>query len=186
MFLEYFNYFVVFVESLDKLTAFWVLVSAKTVSATFLMPGTPLTILSGVVLGKFLGTLASLVGNLLGAVVAFLWARYLFRNWVQTKILVKYPEISEFENKLSKNGFWTVIFLRLVPLFPFNVLNPVLGVMDIKFKDYFFGTALGIIPGTFLFVFFGESLKMLSFLNIFFALVGIFGLVFIGKFWKSK
>ena len=78
----------------------------------------------------------------------------------------------------------TVIFLRLVPLFPFNFLNPVLGVTEVKFKDYFFGTIIGIIPGTFVFVYLGESFKMLSIWNILLAVLGIFGLGYLGKIWK--
>jgi uncharacterized membrane protein YdjX (TVP38/TMEM64 family) len=186
MFLEYFSQFVVYVESLDKFWAFWVLIFAKIVSGALLFPGTPLTLLSGVVLGKFWGTVAAVVGNVLGATAAFLWARYLFKNFVQNKILTKYPKINEYENKLAKNGFLTVVFLRLVPLFPFNALNPILGVTDIRFKDYFLGTLVGIIPGTFAFVYLGESFKMLSFWNILFAVLGIVGLGYIGKLWKLK
>lgn len=186
MFFEYFNHFVIYVESLDKFWAFIVLVIAKVISGALLIPGTPLTLLSGIILGKFWGTLAALIGNLLGATLAFLWARYLFKKFVQKKILAKYPKINDYENKLSRNGFLTVVFLRLVPLFPFNVLNPVLGVTDIKFKDYFFGTAIGLIPGTFVFVYLGESFKLLSFWNILFAVSGIVGLSYISKFWKIK
>ncbi len=105
---------------------------------------------------------------------------------MQRKILLKYPKINHYENALSRNGFFTVVFLRLVPLFPFNALNPILGVTDIRFKDYFLGTLVGIIPGTFAFVYLGEAFKMLSVWNIFFAVLGIFGLGFIGKFWKLK
>lgn len=186
MFLEYFNIFVAWVEGLDKFLAFWVLIFSKIVSGALLLPGTPLTLLSGAILGKFWGTVAAVIGNVLGATAAFLWARYLFRNFVQKTILQKYPKINQYENKLSQNGFLTVVFLRLVPLFPFNALNPVLGVTDIRFKDYFLGTLVGIIPGTFAFVYLGESFRMLSFWNILFAVMGILGLIYLGKFLKLK
>ena len=186
MFLEYFNIFVAWVEGLDKFLAFWVLIFSKIVSGALLLPGTPLTLLSGAILGKSWGTVAAVIGNVLGATAAFLWARYLFRNFVQNKFLEKYPKINQYENRLSQNGFLTVVFLRLVPLFPFNALNPILGVTDIKFKDYFIGTLVGIIPGTFAFVYLGESFKMLSFWNVLFAVMGIVGLAYLGKLFKFK
>ena len=71
MFLEYFNQFVIFVESLDKFTAFWVLILSKIIAGTLLIPGTPLTLLSGAVLGKFWGTLAAVIGNTIGACISF-------------------------------------------------------------------------------------------------------------------
>ena len=184
MLLEYFEMFRVLVESQDKFTAGVYLIIAKAISGATFIPGTPLTLLSGAVLGTFWGTIVAIIGNLIGAVLAFLIARYLLKNFVQNKILKKYPKIDEYEDKLFKNGFYTVIFLRLVPVFPFNFLNFALGVTEVKFKDYFWGTAIGMIPGTIAFVYFGESLKMLSIYNILFAVLAIVGLGYIGKFWR--
>lgn len=183
---EYFQSFIHLIESQDKFTAAGLLILGKTLGGVLVIPGTPLTILSGVLLGAFWGTVVAVVGNLIGATLAFLLARYLFRDYVQNNILKKYPKINEYENKLAKNGLLTVIFLRLIPIFPFNILNFALGVTDIKFKDYFLGTLIGIIPGTFMFVYFGESVKMLSIYNIGFAILGILGLSYLGRFWKLK
>lgn len=186
MLYEYYEAFRILVEQQDKFTAGLLLILAKAVSGVSFVPGTPLTLLSGVVLGTFWGSVVAWVGNLIGAVLAFLLARYLLRDFVQNKLLKKYPKINEYENKLFKKGLYTVIFLRLVPIFPFNGLNFVLGVTEVKLKDYMIGTAIGIIPGTIAFVFLGESVREMSFLNTIFAIVGILGLVYIGKFIKFK
>lgn len=183
---ETYNSFILLVENSDKVTASLLLILGKIISGVFFLPGTPLTLLAGVILGTYLGTIVSLVGNVLGATLAFLLARYVLKDYVQNKILVKYPKIKEYENLLFKKGFLTVVFLRLIPLFPFNALNFLLAVTQVKFRDYFFGTILGIIPGTFAFVFLGESFKMLSILHICFAVVAIVGLGYLGRFWKIK
>ena len=186
MFYEYFESFKLIIESQDKFTAGIYLIIAKIISGVLFIPGSPLTILAGATLGLFWGTIVSVIGNVLGATLAFLLARYLLKDFVQNKILKKYPKINEYEDKLFKKGFHTVFFLRLIPAFPFNALNFVLGVTEVKFKDYFFGTLIGIIPGTFAFVYFGESLKMLNIYSIALAIVGIVGLGYIGKFCKGN
>lgn len=186
MFIELFTLFSNFIENQDKLTAATALIFAKAISAPLFFPGTPLTVLSGAILGTFLGTIISVIGNVIGATLAFLLARYLLRDIVQNRIFQKYPKIKDFEQRLFSNGLYTVIFLRLVPIFPFNALNFVLGVTKLKFKDYFLGTLVGIIPGTFAFVYLGESFVMLSWINILLAVVAIGGLSYIGKLWKVK
>jgi uncharacterized membrane protein YdjX (TVP38/TMEM64 family) len=146
--LQSYNAFILLIENSDKATAAFLLIVGKIFSGIFFLPGTPLTLLSGVVLGKWLGTAVAIVGNTLGATLAFLLARYILKKYVQEKILVKYPKIKEYEDLLFKRGFYTVVFLRLIPLFPFNALNFLLAVTKVKFKDYFLGTIVGIIPGT--------------------------------------
>jgi uncharacterized membrane protein YdjX (TVP38/TMEM64 family) len=163
-----------------------ILILLKTLSGIFFLPGAPLTILSGALLGKFWGTVVSLVGNILGATFGFLLSRYLLKDWVQRNLRAKYPTLDKYENALFKNGFWTVLFLRLVPLFPFNALNFLLAVTEVRFRDYFFGTLLGIIPGTFLFVYFGEAIKMKSYIGVLFAVLSLFALYFVGKNFKKS
>lgn len=160
------------------------LILGKVFASLFVIPAAPFTLLSGAILGTFWGTIVALFGNIIGAVLAFFVSRYLFKDFVQKKILVKYPKLNHYEDKLFKNGFQTVLFLRLVPIFPFSISNYFLGVTEVKFKDYFWGTFIGMIPGTIAYVYFGESLKMLSFVNIVFAVIAILGLTYIAKFWK--
>jgi uncharacterized membrane protein YdjX (TVP38/TMEM64 family) len=183
---EHYSLLLSFVEKQDFYTAFLSLTLLKTLASAFFLPGTPFTILSGTLLGTFWGSISAIIGNTIGAILAFTISRYFLYNFVQKKILTKYPKIKEYEEKLFKNGLQTVLFLRLIPLFPFNVLNCLLAITKVKFKDYFWGTFIGIIPGTIAFVYLGDSIKMFSWLNVLFALGGIVGLSYIGKFWKLK
>jgi uncharacterized membrane protein YdjX (TVP38/TMEM64 family) len=91
-------------------------------------------------------------------------------------------KLSKYEEAIQQNGFLTVLFLRFVPLFPFNGLNFALGLTSIKARDYILGTLLGIIPGTFAYVFFGDSLGTLSPLKIAVAVLGLCLLSLLGKY----
>lgn len=168
------------IENNESLTPV-LLILAKVLGAVLFLPGTPLTLLAGGLLGTFWGTIVSLIGNILGAAAAFFIARYFLRGIVKEKVLSKYPKLKAYEEKFFKDGLRTVLFLRLVPLFPFNALNYALGVTRVSAKDYIIGTSVGIIPGTLAYTYFGESLAMLSPLNIALALVAITGLIYIGK-----
>lgn len=163
-----------------------VLIFLKTISAPLGVPGTPLTLLSGAIFNNFWGTLVALIGNTAGAVLAFLLSRYILRDYVQNKFLSKYPKIKEYETRLEKRGLITVAVLRLIPLFPFNVLNFVLGVTKIKFKDYLIGSFVGMIPGAFVFVSLGGSLSALDPMNITLSILGIFALIYLGKWYERK
>jgi len=163
------------------LFASFVLIGLKTISAILGFPGTPLTLLAGSLFGKFLGTVIALIGNTLGASLAFLLSRYVFRDYVEKNILPKYPKIKEYDKKLQRKGFSTVVALRLIPLFPFNALNFLFGVTSVPFKQYVIGSFIGLIPETFIFVYFGESLRMLSPFNIVLAVLGIVVLTYLGR-----
>jgi uncharacterized membrane protein YdjX (TVP38/TMEM64 family) len=163
-----------------------ILISAKIIGALILFPGTPLTLLAGATFGIFYGTIISLVGNSLGAILAFFISRYFLKDFVSRKILIKYKKINDYEKRFSEQGFKTVLLLRLIPLFPFNVLNYLLGVTSIKTKDYIWGTVIGIVPGTIAFVYFGEALRMLSIFHILVSLLAIVALIYIGKYYEKK
>lgn len=160
------------------------LIISKILGAVFLIPASPLTLITGAIYGVLWGTVVAMIGNTIGAVCAFLLGRYFFYDLVQKKLLPKYPKVKEYEQKLFKNGIKTMLFLRLVPIFPFNVLNYFLSVTEVTFKQYFWTTFFGILPGTIAYVYFGESIKMFSVLQISLAFALIFALSSIGKFWK--
>lgn len=129
------------------------------------IPGTPLTLASGVIFGKVLGTLYTVIGATIGATIAFLIARSLGESFVDKMLKGKHNKIYEYDQKLEKNGFPVVLFLRFVPIFPFNGLNFALGLTKVKFKDYFLGTMLGIIPGSFVLAYFGDSLAEMNIIS---------------------
>jgi uncharacterized membrane protein YdjX (TVP38/TMEM64 family) len=145
-------------------------------------PGTPLTLAGGALFGPVFGTLYTVVGATIGAICAFYFSRF-FSGGVRSKkhdgVLSK---LAVYDEAIKKNGFLTVLFLRFVPLFPFNGLNFALGLTSINVRDYALGTLLGIIPGTFAFVFFGDSLSSLSPLKIAVAVLVLCGLSLLGKY----
>jgi uncharacterized membrane protein YdjX (TVP38/TMEM64 family) len=186
MITQFYDFLQMKLQNADIFTAAIYMIVAKTISGITFIPGTPLTILAGAIFGTFWGSIISWIGNLIGAVLAFLMARYFLKDFVQNRILRKYPKINEYEDALFKRGFWTVTILRLTPIFPFNFLNFALAVTEVKFKDYFWGTAIGMIPGTILFVYFGESIRMLSGIKIVSAILLLIVFIYITKKIKTK
>ena len=117
------------------------------VTVTFL-PGTPFTIASGVLFGTLKGGMLTVVGATVGAGIAFLIARFFGGDFVNKLLKNKFKKIYEYDEKIEKNGFLVMLFLRLIPLFPFNGLNFAMGLTKIRKRDYISATFLGIIPGS--------------------------------------
>jgi uncharacterized membrane protein YdjX (TVP38/TMEM64 family) len=119
------------------------------ITATVLvLPGSVLTIGGGILFGTAWGTLINLISATLGATCAFLLARYLGREFVAKRLKGK---VAQFDEKVGEHGFYTVLYLRLIPLFPFNLLNYSLGLTQVKFRDYFIASFVGMAPGSFVF-----------------------------------
>jgi uncharacterized membrane protein YdjX (TVP38/TMEM64 family) len=130
---------------------------------TFSLPGGALLSLTGGFLfGSFLGTMIVLVPATLGATLAFLVARYLLRDWVERKFG---DRLEAFQRGFAKNAFSYLLTLRLIPLFPFFLVNLVSGLTRIRLGTYVAATALGIIPGTFVFANAGRQLGSINSLN---------------------
>ncbi len=117
------------------------------------LPTSILTPLSSAVFGPLLGWIYTFIGENIAASVAFLVARYFGGDQVK-----KFKKLALIETELKEHGLRTVIFLRLVPLFPFDVVNFGLGFTSIKWREYVIGTALGVIPGLTAYIFLGASL----------------------------
>jgi uncharacterized membrane protein YdjX (TVP38/TMEM64 family) len=184
--------FLLFVQNLEQesvtmpFVSALILIGLKAISAPLGFPGTPLTLLAGSLFGNLLGTIIALIGNTIGASLAFLLSRYVLRDYVQKKFESTNPRIKAYDQKIKEKAVTTVIALRLIPLFPFNALNFMLGITSIPFRKYFIGSFIGMIPGTFAFVYFGESLRMLSPLNIALAITGIVLLTYLGKIYEKR
>lgn len=131
--------------------AFIVLYAAATVAW---VPGSALTLAAGAIFGLMEGTLLTLVGATLGASLAFLISRYLARGALEKRLRVDSP-LAAMDEVIGKEGGRIVFLLRLSPAFPFNVLNYALGLTQVRFRDYFVASAVGMAPGTFLYVYAG-------------------------------
>ena len=126
-----------------------------TIGVCVFLPGTLLTGLGAAIFGAYWGFLYVWIGAMLGASAAFFIGRTLGREFAASLIG---DRLKKYDDAIERNGFATVLYLRLV-YFPFMPMNFGMGLTKVHFKDYFFGTGLGIIVGTFIFTFFIGTLK---------------------------
>jgi uncharacterized membrane protein YdjX (TVP38/TMEM64 family) len=132
---------------------FFVLLYA--VGVCLFVPGTLLTALGAAIFGAYLGFLYVWIGAMIGASVAFWVGRTLGREFAASMIG---DRLRKYDDAIERNGFATVLYLRLV-YFPFTPMNFGMGLTKVRFRDYFAGTGLGILVGTFIFTFFIGTLK---------------------------
>lgn len=120
------------------------------------IPGaTVLTLLGGALFGSVIATAYIMIGATAGAALAFLSARFIFRDSLESKYGDK---LKIFNNGLEKNAVQYLLFLRLVPVFPFFILNIVLGLTRISLKVFCLTTGIGMIPAIFVFANAGSQL----------------------------
>ena len=124
------------------------------VATVLWIPGSLLTMAAGFLYGLTGGTLVVLPSAVLGATLAFLVARFVARDWVRARV-AHHPRMAAVHAAVGEHGLSMVLLLRLSPLFPFVLLNYALGLTDVKLRDYVLASAVGMIPGTFLFVYLG-------------------------------
>jgi uncharacterized membrane protein YdjX (TVP38/TMEM64 family) len=125
----------------------------------FLLPGaTLLSVFSGAVFGLPLGPLLVSVGSTLGALLAFYVARYILKNWVEERFGERLHPIQE---GLCKNDIHYMLFLRLVPIAPFFLVNIAMGASQISWKVFMAGTLLGKLPAIWIYANAGSNLANL-------------------------
>ena len=123
-------------------------------AAVLFLPGSALTLAGGALFGPLLGTFYNLTGATLGATLAFLIARYLAADWVTNKTGGR---VKQLINGVEGEGWRFVAFVRLVPLFPFNLLNYALGLTRLRLLHYILATSLFMLPGTIAFTYLGYA-----------------------------
>lgn len=119
------------------------------------VPGTLLTTLGAAIFGPYHGFLYVWIGAMLGASAAFWIGRTLGRDLAASLVG---DRLKKYDEAIERNGFATVLYLRLV-YFPFTPMNFGMGLTRVRFRDYFFGTAIGIIVGVFIFTFFVGTVR---------------------------
>jgi uncharacterized membrane protein YdjX (TVP38/TMEM64 family) len=119
------------------------------------VPGTLLTTLGAAIFGAYWGFLYVWVGAMIGASAAFWIGRTLGREFAASLIG---DRLKKYDEAIERNGFATVLYLRLI-YFPFTPMNFGMGLTRVRFRDYLFGTGLGIIVGTFIFTFFVGTVR---------------------------
>ena len=126
-------------------------------TSIILFPATLLSTASGAVWGPYLGTFYTVIGATISSSIPFFFARLLGRKFVG-KMLSKANKMDLCDRFVGKNGFVAVFIMRLIPIFPWDVVNYGSGLCGIKFRDYFLATLIGIIPGSFTYNLIGSSL----------------------------
>ena len=137
---------------------FWaplIFILIYTAGVCLFLPGTLLTGLGAAIFGAYWGFVYVWFGAMAGASAAFFIGRTLGREFASSLIGDK---LKKYDDGIERNGFATVLYLRLV-YFPFTPMNFGMGLTKVHFRDYFIGTGLGIIVGTFIFTFFIGTLK---------------------------
>jgi uncharacterized membrane protein YdjX (TVP38/TMEM64 family) len=159
------------------------------IGCVFAIPGAILTMAGGALFGTFSGTLYNVIASNLGATLAFLIARVLGRDFVAG--LMKGGKLAQLDDSIERHGFMTIFRLRLIPLVPFNGLNFGSGFSKVKYREYLLGSILGMLPGTFIYTYFGDSVlkgvtgaSEKAFLNLIIACVFLIAISFLPMLYK--
>jgi uncharacterized membrane protein YdjX (TVP38/TMEM64 family) len=151
------------------------------VGPSFLVPGAIMTIAGGLAFGAMWGAVYSLIGADIGAIVAFGAGRFLGRGFVESVVGKRFDSML---GRIAKHGFQIIFYLRMVPVIPYNALNLVAGASRITFRDYFWASVIGMVPGTILFAFLGDALWHPLSPRFFLALLLIAISVGCGELWR--
>ncbi|MDD2902418.1 MAG: TVP38/TMEM64 family protein [Syntrophales bacterium] len=126
-----------------------------TVAPPLFLPGLPITLAGGVLFGPVWGVVYVAFGATAGATVAFLVARYLARDWVAGKL--QGTRLATLDDKVAREGWEIVAFTRLVPIFPFFLINYAFGLTRISLTPYVLATFFGMLPLTVAYVYFSAN-----------------------------
>jgi len=147
------------------------------------LPGAALmTLTGGAVFGVVQGTLLANVAATIGATLAFLMARFVIGDWVQAKFA---DRIAPFNRGIEQDGAFYLFSLRLVPVFPFFIINVVMGLTTIRVWTFFWVSQVGMLAGAAVYANAGTQLAKIDSLSgiaspsllLSFVLLGLFPLV---------
>jgi len=136
--------------SVASFIAVYVLTTALSIPGAII-----LTLAGGFLFGVAAGTLYVNIGATAGGAIAFLAARYLLGNRLQEKYAL---QLAKFNSEIDRNGANYLLTLRLIPVFPFFLINFLSGLTKIRLRTFLWTTSLGIIPGTAVYAFAGQQL----------------------------
>ena len=124
------------------------------VATVLFLPGSVLTLSGGIIFGPILGALCNITGATIGAGLSFLVARYLASDWVSQR---SGGRLKQLINGVEAEGWRFVAFVRLVPIFPFNLLNYALGLTKIRFIEYLLASFIFMLPGAIAYTYIGYA-----------------------------
>ncbi len=127
------------------------------------LPGaTILTLLAGALFGALYGTIIVSFASTIGATLAFLSSRFLARDYITKKIGAR---AFAFNEGFKKDGSWYLLTMRLLPVFPFFIVNLAMGLTSISVRNFFLVSQIGMLPGTFVYVNAGKELSQITSLS---------------------
>jgi uncharacterized membrane protein YdjX (TVP38/TMEM64 family) len=130
------------------------------VSTAFFVPAAaPLTVAGGFLFGVVLGTVYVNIGSVIGSTLAFLSSRFLIGDWIQNRYRNRLKHLNE---GVEKHGYNYLFTLRVLPVLPFFLVNYLAGLTKIPLKKFMFITALGMLPGSFVYAFAGRELARIE------------------------
>ena len=118
--------------------------------------GSPVCLLGGFIFGKWIGSLLVVFGLTLGATILYILGKYFFLNLIKN---IYYDKFRNLENRFKKNEFVFFLLYRFIGGIPFGIANLLPVLFNVKLKNYFFGTLLGIFPQVFIIVSLGSGLE---------------------------
>ncbi len=136
----------------------FIFIGVYAVATVLLAPGSILTVGAGLAFGLWKGFLAVSAGSTLGAVLAFLVARFVARDKVEA-IARQNEKFRRIDNAIGKEGAKLIFLLRLSPVIPFNVSNYFYGLTAVEFWPYVLASWTGMMPGALLYVYIGVAAK---------------------------
>ena len=155
-----------------------IFITVYIISVAFLLPiATILTLGGGFVFGSVFGIVFVNIGATIGAVLAFLFARYILGEKVQEKYK---KQLEKFNKELEANKYQYLFTLRFMPIFPFFLVNFLCGVTKLDLKAFFITTSLGIIPGSFVYIYAGSQLASINSLGDIFTKEILFAFILLG------
>lgn len=131
------------------------------IAVVFFFPASILTLGAGFAFGVLWGTVTVSLASITGATLAFILGRTLLRDTIEKKVQDN-PKFHAVDEAVKDNGFKIVALTRLSPAFPFTLLNYMYGLTNVKLKDYFFASWIGMLPGTIMYVYLGSAAQSLA------------------------
>lgn len=138
-----------------------------------------MTLLGAALFGFWWSLVLVSFASTIGATLAFLFSRFILRDWVQTKFGSR---LSAINDGVKKQGSFYLLSLRLIPVFPFFLINLLMGLTPIRAKQFFFVSQLGMLPGTAVYVNAGTQLGEINTLSGIISLPVLISLALLGLF----
>jgi uncharacterized membrane protein YdjX (TVP38/TMEM64 family) len=144
------------------------------------LPGAAvMTLAAGALFGLVMGTLIVSFASTIGATLACAVSRFILRDWIQNKFKDKLQTINE---GIQREGVFYLFTLRLIPVFPFWLINLIMGLTNMPLKTFYWVSQIGMLPGTIVYVNAGKELAKIDSLSGILSPTLIFSFVLLGIF----